>query len=99
MEHKIIKDTNPFVRITVSNQKGEILFYSSDPLEIGKQNLNGLGNKCYIDIDGKRYIIDDLSISVFSSPMDFKYGSDLIQEKFRGREIPYLCDIKIKTTL
>lgn len=94
-----IFDTNPFVRITVTNQNGEMLFYSSDPLEIGMQNLNGLGNNCFIDIDGMQYIIADFSVSVLSSPMNTVYGLDLIKDNYRGREIPFLCDIKIKTTV
>ncbi len=84
-----------YVKITVTDQKDEVIFYSSDPIEIEKQNLNGLGLNCIIDIDGLEYNVTKLSISIFSTPMDYEFGIDLNENSLRGRKIPYLCDIKI----
>lgn len=94
MELKRTADLNPFVKITVTSVTGAILFCSSDPKEIEKQNLNGLEYKSLIDIDSKEYIVENLSISIFSMPITSNYGANLFQEH-RGREIPYIVDIKI----
>lgn len=94
-----IADTNPFVQINVKNSKGEVLFYSSDPLEIGKHNFKGLKLGCYISINKQNYIIKELDvIGLGSSPMDYKYGTDSDINFYVGRKIPFLCNIKIIVT-
>lgn len=92
-----MNDQNPFVLITVKNYKNEVIFFSSDPAEISKQNLNGLAKSAYIDIDSQQYIISELSITILTKPIDFKYGIDLSGNEHRGVATPYICDIKIKT--